>query len=160
MKCTGCGVELLDTAAFCPYCGAKNENRVFFEPEEPVESVSNTVVVEDKKVWQVFANLAFIFGLISIISSGLSFLLAFDAANYGIAVLLIAVAWELGIPGIVFSILGKKSPSKRKKAKTGLPLNIIAIAVGFVAIFVAAFALVNASGSGYNPDDYYYYMFR
>lgn len=135
MKCTGCGVELIDDVAFCPYCGAKNEHAQEQVVNESPAAVEN-VMPEDKKVWQVFAKLAFIFAIVNIVSSGIGFLTSFSLIAGAFGILLSSLALELGIPGIVFSVLGRKSPSSQSKAKKALIMNIISVAVATLACFI------------------------
>ncbi len=155
MKCTGCGVELFETSAFCPYCGAKNEN-VIIE-----EASNNNTKPKEKKVWQVFAKIAYVFGIISIIGSGITFASSFNVVVGAFGLIFSIIIIELATPGIVFAALGKKSETYRSRANSALVLNIISVCLATIAIiiyYIVFFVYIFQVDGGYN--DYYYYMFR
>ena len=94
MNCKKCGKELTDDMIFCPICGEKiYRNVIDIVEEEKAEETENGP-------WKVFARFGSIFAKIS--------LCIFWLAGVGI---------NLGILGIVFSCLGKKSKSRRKMAE-------------------------------------------
>lgn len=80
--------------------------------------------VQEEGPWKVFATLGLVFGIVGLV---LSF-------AYG-------AGMGFAVPGLVFSILGKKSVINGGKAKTGLVLNIIAIALAIIA-FIAIVVLI------------------
>ena len=84
--------------------------------EQVVEVVETKV---DRGPWKVFASIGHIFGIISLI-----------------LILVPFASCCLAAEGIIFSALGKKSTTKREKAKKGLTMNIIACAVNFVLTVV------------------------
>ena len=109
MQCDYCGARVDATATRCPDCGElikKDEVEIKKEKHQ--------------KVWDVFAKLGFILGIISFALSFLSFL--------GYAV-------SLGVVPIVFSALGFKSLKNKDKAKRGLGFSIASLAITFVGMF-------------------------
>ncbi len=130
MKCIYCGNEMLDNTLFCSFCGKKYENRVGSN-EEPKES----------KSWRVFGKIGLILGIINIINGGLGFLLSFNliSAVFGVYPMLFAVG--MGIPGIIFSALGKNS--SEYKSNRSLILNIIGFVLGGIAVIIFIILLIN-----------------
>lgn len=113
MNCKKCGKELTDDMIFCPICGEKiYRNVIDIVEEEKAEETENGP-------WKVFARFGSIFAKIS--------LCIFWLAGVGI---------NLGILGIVFSCLGKKSKSRRKMAEVGFKRSLIAtiLALGFMSL--------------------------
>lgn len=154
MRCKGCGMELMDSATFCPYCGTKNELATTIDEFKREETVNE---VEDKKVWKVFSKLSLIFGYICIVSSGIGLLTSFNLYSGVFGMLLSTIALELGTPGIVFGVLGKKSPSAKANAKKGLVLNIIAVSIAFFACIVYG-VVVGIAGYENSTSDYNNYL--
>ncbi len=132
MKCKYCGYENIEEAKFCAGCG---ENLA----EEKLETIEPEVVQEQEphvpKCFDVFAKLGFGLGL-----GGL------------IACIFAGIGYTICAPGIVFSILGKRSIKYHGKANAGLVLSIIGTVVGFI-IYVVVVALIELwagnTGSGY-----------
>lgn len=112
MKCKVCGLENLEEAKFCSGCG---EALV----EEPVEVVEEVAKPHVPKCFDVFAKLGFGLGLGGLIAS-----------------ILCGIGMAATIPGIVFSILGKRSIDYRAKANKGLVLSIIGTVASFIIYIV------------------------
>ncbi len=90
--------------------------------------VSVNTEVEESGPWKVFAIIGFVVGIVSLVFFWCPFE-CFYIAPFG----------------IVFSALGKKSPSRLGKAKTGLILSIIAAIVNFIfTIVLLALAVAGA----------------
>ena len=104
MFCRNCGKEILDDDKFCSYCGTKVE-------EEIVDLSEDT---KELPVWSKFANLGYIFSLITIIGGCLSLGL--------IGVL-------FGDFAIVFSALGLRAKEKHFESKKALKISIIGFAI-------------------------------
>jgi len=79
------------------------------------ENTASSNQIVDKGPWKVFAVIGHVFGIVSLVSLFIPFF------SFGVAV-----------DGIIMSALGKKSTTKREKAKKGLTMNIVACAVNFV----------------------------
>ncbi len=138
MKCSECELEYLDTSAFCPRCRTKNE----FYVEKPVET-STANIVPDKKVWQKFAKVGNTFGIINIVFAILGFIGSFIPITGIFGIFFCMLAVELGVPGIVFSALGKNSKGYIDKASSGLIFNIIAVASGLLGFIISLSVLSN-----------------
>ena len=113
MNCKNCGKELTDDMAFCPVCGEKvYRNVIDIVEEEKTEE-------NEKGPWKVFAKFGSIFGKIS--------LCVFWLAGVGI---------NLGVLGIVFSCLGKKSKLRKTMAEVGFKRSLLAtiLALGFMSL--------------------------
>ena len=112
----------------------KFENKVVEEEvidivNENTQMPSNTK--DDKGPWKVFAIIGYVFGIVSLASVFIPFF-----------------SCGLAVEGIILSALGKKSKTKKDKAKKGLTMNIVACVVNFVLsiiIYVAyIFAILNS----------------
>ncbi len=101
MKCPNCNSELMPESKFCPNCGAKVETNEVKEGE--VVQNQNTASSGDSA-----ALVGFILGLCSII--------AWFIPLFGYPVTII---------GIIFSVLGLKSTTRKGMATAGLILSII-----------------------------------
>ena len=123
MYCKKCGKMVEDNSAFCPYCGADLRGQE--EVNEAIEVAEATPANEDNGPWRVFALLGFILGIVSLAGS------------------LLFIGLTTGVPGIVFSILGKKSsnPDKQAKAAKGLKLSIWGLVISIV-VYTALFVVV------------------
>ena len=132
MYCKKCGKMVEDGSAFCPYCGADlREQQV--EAKEVDEFVAEPVAEnEDNGPWKVFALVGFILGIVSLAGS------------------LFMAGLGTGVPGIVFSILGKKSnnPDKQEKAAKGLKLSIWGLIISTVVyiILIVVFTILVMNG--------------
>lgn len=132
MKCNVCGLENAEEAKFCAGCGAKL-----------LEEVTPEVVKQQEephvpKCFDIFAKLGFGLGL-----GGL------------IGCIFIGLGYIVAAPGIVFSILGKRSIKCRDKANKGLVLSIIGTVVGFI-IYILFFFIIGLI-AGLEGDPYMYY---
>ena len=127
MYCKKCGKMVEDGSAFCPYCGADLREQQVEEVKESEEAevLEATPTNEDNGPWKVFALLGFILGIVSLAGS------------------LFFIGLTTGVPGIVFSILGKKSsnPDKQAKAAKGLKLSIWGLVISIV-VYTALFVVV------------------
>jgi hypothetical protein len=72
-----------------------------------------------------------------------------------IGCVLIGLGYIVAAPGIVFSILGKRSIKYRDKANKGLVLSIIGTVVGFIIYFL--FFFIIGLIAGLEGDPYMYY---
>ena len=117
MYCRRCGNELKENAVFCDQCGYKVVEE---EVIEEVIDISNVTVSnetkEPKGPWKAFAIVGYVLGIVDLILMLYPF-----------------YSMIMSVYGIVLSALGKKSVSKRKYARRGLTMNIIACSVNFVA---------------------------
>lgn len=133
MYCKYCGKELSDTARFCPSCGRMVEEESIYSD---VEVIGGQVIHKDPKVWQIFAKIGFVFGIINICLCWIPLL------NLSL----------LGIPGIVFGALGKKSKYYYGKASTGFILSLVGTILSFVAYIVV---IIIAIAEGGSIENYY-----
>lgn len=139
MYCRKCGNELRENAVFCDSCGAKVEvveETVVKEPEvveEVATVVEDTPVVnktqEPRGPWKAFATVGHILGIVS---------LSFVWFPY-------FVCCSIGVYGIVFSALGKKSIKNNQKAQKGLVMSIVATTVNFVLTILIYVIIILAS---------------
>ena len=105
--CKKCGAQLEDGAKFCPKCGATQEQAA------PQAAPVAAAPVAEQGPWKVFAILGLVFGIVGLV---------FFWATYA--------GPALAATGLVFSILGKKSVSKKGMATAGLVLSIVGLALG------------------------------
>ena len=114
MKCKKCGKELSDDMVFCPLCGEKIYRNVIDIQEEIVEEK------HEPGPWKFFARIGDVLGKVS--------LCVFWLAGVGI---------NLGVLGIVFSSLGRKSKIRNNMAATGFKRSLIAtiLALGFITLY-------------------------
>lgn len=131
MYCKKCGKMVEDGSTFCPYCGADlREEQVEVNENEVAEAAPAN---EDNGPWKVFALVGYILGIVSLAGS------------------LIFLGLTTGVPGIIFSILGKKStnPDRQQKASKGLTLSIwgliISVVVYIALIVVVAILVANGT---------------
>lgn len=146
MYCKHCGKELDENIRFCPACGT--EQKVASQVDEEIvseataeqvapESVAAETTAEvaeepkQPKVWRVFSIIGKVLGIVSISICWIPFMLGFS----------------LGIPGIVFSCLGKKyhTPETDKNFKVGLTLSIIGL-VGSLLSYIIYVIVVMVIG--------------
>lgn len=149
MYCKYCGKEIEEDVKFCPYCG-KNLLEKAVEDAQPLENgvetsaseqaVAHTpaapVQAEEKKppkVWTVFSKVSKILGIVCLSASWIPY--------FGLV-----LAISLGVPGIVFSCLGRKAKTEEtdRNCRIGLTLCIIAIPVSIV-LFIVEYALLLGS---------------
>ena len=128
--CKKCGAQLEDGAKFCPKCGATQEQAA------PQAAPVAAAPVADQGPWKVFAILGLVFGIVGLV---------FFWFNFG--------GFFISATGLVFSILGKKSVSKKGMATAGLVLSIIGLALGLtmtIACFACAACATEAAEELYN----------
>lgn len=121
MYCKNCGKELSEDTRYCPACGseqikdATNLDDPFTATATPVEEP------QPAKCWSVFAKVGKILGIIAL-----------------------ALCWTPwlgvipGVPGIVFSCLGRKAIDAEsiENRNKGLKFSIIGTAISFVVYIV------------------------
>lgn len=125
MFCKYCGKEIENDSKFCPFCGSQ------VEPEE--EALEPVILDENEKSeekehkgpWNAFAKVGYILGI-------LGFVLSFFAAGLNIA-----------IPGLVFSILGKRASEDelKEKANKGFKFALAGIIIGAIVSIVLGIVL-------------------
>lgn len=136
MYCRHCGKEINEETRFCPACGAKQ----FEEAHQSTSSyddpftTTTTEEIADKpaKCWSVFALIGKILGIVAIAICWLPL--------YG------ALA---GVPGIVFSCLGRKAIDEDSinNRTIGLKLAIAGTVISFV-LFIIAYAIILSGATG------------
>lgn len=88
---------------------------------------NNEAVEQERGPWKVFAKVSKILGIVSLSTCWICI-----------------VGCSIGVYGIIFGVLGKKSASNKALAKKGLKLSIIGTIVGYVLtlifFFIVAFA--------------------
>jgi uncharacterized membrane protein len=84
----------------------------------------NNYQVSDTGPWKVFAIVGFVMGILSLVFCWIPF------SNF-----------YLGAPGLVLSILGKKSATKIEYAMKGFTLNLVGIIIN-VLVVIAYIALI------------------
>ena len=103
MKCSNCNKEFEKEYVFCPHCGERLINNVIdIVGEEVKEEV-------ERGPWRGFAKVGYILGNVA--------LPTFWIISLGLVV---------GIFGIVFSALGKKSKVRKAMADTGFKRSLTA----------------------------------
>ena len=130
MYCRNCGKELNEETQFCPACGSKQYDSASKASYDDPFTTSTATEVEDKpaKCWSVFALIGKILGIVAVAICWLPL--------YG------AIA---GVPGIVFSCLGRKAIDNDSISNRtiGLKLSIAGTVVSFV-VFIVYLILVGA----------------
>ncbi len=148
MYCDKCGKLIDNDAKFCPYCGAEIESQELEVQEtealeaEEVEDFNETQ--GERGPWKAFATIGYILGL-------LGFILSF-----------ITIGLEIAIPGLVFSILGKKTKDEEKyeKARKGFGFALAGIIIGFIASVILGIVLgILGFDSIYEFVEYYIEQF-
>ena len=103
MKCSNCNKEFEKEYVFCPHCGERLINNV-------IDIVGEDVKEEvERGPWRGFAKVGYILGNVA--------LPTFWIISLGLVV---------GIFGIVFSALGKKSKVRKAMADTGFKRSLTA----------------------------------
>lgn len=130
--CPNCGEKIKEKNNYCPNCGEKVEekkkhNKDYEEPVQPVTEETS----EDKN-----ALIGYILGFTSI---GACFIPI--------------VAYPVTICGIIFSIKGLKSSTKKNMAMTGLILSIVFLAIAIINSIIGA---IIGFYSAINLMNYYY----
>ena len=161
-KCKGCGTELLEGTVFCPYCGAQVEKDEAKNVEfvDVVETSNNQYEYTDtdapkqeSKVFGVFATIGMILGFVTLFFLLITLLSAEDPEG---AWLIACFGFEFGIPGFVFSIIGKRSKNHRGKATFGFIANLVGMILLFILAVVFLTMAMIAEG-GYDPTIGGYY---
>ncbi len=124
MYCHQCGKEVSEDAVFCRFCGIKLN---LSKQEGSVQQTYNSSSIEnvEKGPWKNFATTGFVLGIISICT-----------------LFMMSPAIMCGIPGIVFSALGKRSNVNNSKATTGLVLSILGTIFGVILPFLILILLM------------------
>lgn len=121
MYCRRCGKQLSEDSRFCPNCGERVEIIEESKHVEP-EIVQTDEEKEPRGPWKAFAIAGLAIGIFSIIGCMIPYV-----NLYVISV---------GQIGIALSALGLNSKVNHQKAKTGLVLSIIGLAVAIVMYIV------------------------
>ena len=161
-KCKGCGVELLDGTVFCPYCGAQVEkdeakNLDFVDVNETssneFEYTGTNEPKQESKAFKIFAILGQVFGIVSLVFLGFTLLMSTTSLEAAGSIAM--VGCEFGVPGFVFSIIGKKSKIYRGRAVFGFVANLVC----FILLFILAVAFMVAAmlEGGYDPSNGVYF---
>lgn len=137
MYCKKCGTEL-HGERYCPVCGTEQVENVSNDPF----TTTTTAEVGGKqpaKVWSIFATVGKVLGIVSIATCWIPFLIGLVA----------------GVPGIVFSCLGKKAQNDLalSKCRTGLKLSIAGLVI---SIFTYIMLFIIAAAMGVALGDYFY----
>ncbi len=103
MKCSKCNKEFEQEYVFCPHCGERLINNVIDIVDEEVKEEV------ERGPWRGFAKVGYILGNVA--------LPTFWIISLGLVV---------GIFGIVFSALGKKSKVRKAMADTGFKRSLTA----------------------------------
>ena len=112
MYCKYCGSHIADDSKFCSECGTKVND--FYSRSDFCQQDSN---IDNRTRSKVFAFVGFGLGITAFV---ISFMFI---AGY--------CAFLFAIPGIIFSVQGKKSV-KASYAKKGLVFSILGLILGFV----------------------------
>lgn len=149
MFCKYCGKELPDDAKFCPSCGVRIETIVVeAEPiidDEPL--VQPTEKPKSTKVWDVFARIGLILGIINM-ATCLLFALGFKNVTLTNLTYVATFIESCGVPSIIFSALGKKSLYHRTSGAAGMILGIISVVVEFLLLCIYMIILVSSYEGG------------
>lgn len=113
MKCNNCNQEFEQEFVFCPHCGTRLIDNVIDIIDEEVKEEA------ESGPWRSFARVGHILGTIAIPT--------FWIISLGLAV---------GVFGIVFSAMGKKSKSRRSLAEIGFKRSLIGaiLSLGFITL--------------------------
>ena len=103
MKCSNCNKEFEKEYVFCPHCGERLINNVIDIVDEEVKEEV------ERGPWRGFAKVGYILGNVA--------LPTFWIISLGLVV---------GVFGIVFSALGKKSKVRKAMADTGFKRSLTA----------------------------------
>lgn len=121
MYCKKCGKELGEDVRFCPACGEEQYKDATTFDDPFTATAAPVDAPKPAKCWSVFAKVGKILGIVAVCLCWLPL--------YGIIP---------GIPGIVFSCLGKKAIDDEaiENRTKGLKLSIIGTVISFVVYFV------------------------
>lgn len=124
MFCKYCGYDIVE-GNVCPNCGKENE-------EEVIEVISESSPVNEetaqgnKKIWDVFAKMSYVSGIVTFIVSFLTF---------GLTIF-------FSVASLVFSCLGKKSFAYNDKAKTGFKFSLASTIISGVLLTILVIACI------------------
>lgn len=121
MFCSQCGKEISENSVFCQFCGAQVKDQKQEEVIRVVEKSNDSTLKSETGPWKNFAKVGLTLGIVAISTF-----------------FLIVPAVMCGIPGIVFSALGKRSEINESKATTGLVLSILGtiLAISYPFLFL------------------------
>lgn len=102
MKCNKCNKEFDKEYVFCPHCGERLINNV-------IDIVDEEVKEEERGPWKGFAKVGYILGNVSIPIFWF-----------------ISLGTLVGMFGIIFSALGKRSKIRKEMADTGFKRSLTA----------------------------------
>ena len=131
MYCKRCGKELVEGTKYCPECGENNE----VVEAEVVDSVCETPQVNKPHVarcFTIFAKIGYGLGIATFICSFIPFVCLFSLSA--------------GEVSLVFSILGRKDPEMRSKAKKGLVFSILGLAISFI-VWIITCVIMGLAGA-------------
>ena len=130
MYCKRCGKELVEGTKFCPECGENNEviDAEFVEPAYETPQVNKPHVA---KCFTIFAKIGYGLGIASFVCGFIPFVCLFSLSVAEVS--------------IVFSILGRKDPEMRSKAKKGLVFSILGLVIAFI-VWIITCAIMALAG--------------
>ncbi len=138
MYCKNCGAQLRENAHFCPVCGAQ-QPAAASEPaqpayQEPVYQQPAQTAAQPKNTVALVGFILALVGLIAPIVSNLASLLPVVGTLFALAA---AFSFPITVAGLVCSAVGlsnvkKKNAARKKFAKAGLIISIVAIVVNIV----------------------------
>ena len=102
MKCNKCNKEFDKEYVFCPHCGERLINNV-------IDIIDEEVKEEERGPWKGFAKVGYILGNVSIPIFWF-----------------ISLGTLVGMFGIIFSALGKRSKIRKEMADTGFKRSLTA----------------------------------
>lgn len=139
MYCIKCGKQIEGDEKYCEDCRkemllyGQEENQSANEYAEPViKNMSASAVQPDNGPWKVFAIVGFALGIFSLC---MSWFVYFSLLT--------------GSTGLVFSILGAKSIRNGGKARAGIVMNAVAMAISFIATIVFFRVIIAGVGRYY-----------
>ena len=113
MKCEKCGKEYEHEIVFCPFCGERLINNVIDIVDE------KTVEPKEKGPWKSFAHVGSVLGKISLCIFWM-----------------IGIGTYVGVFGMVFSCLGRKSKIRKEIADTAFKRSLVGtiLSLGFISL--------------------------
>ncbi len=129
MNCSKCLNNIEGNETYCPHCGAKiNDNY-----KSQIHSLNTGT---GHKLRDVSAIIGFVFGICTM-SHFLLFLLV-AASSYDDGIVFIFLTLMVGVPGIIFSAMGAKSYFYSIKAKFGLIISTVDVAIVIIIFILLA----------------------
>ena len=142
MYCRYCGKELPEEAKFCPSCGAKLVEEIETSIEaEPVFDMPKEEKPKSSKVWDTFATIGMILGIINM-AMCLLFAIGFKNVTLQNLTYIATFLESCGVPAIILSVLGKKSLLYKTRGLAGTILGIISVIVEALLIIIYLIILV------------------